>query len=76
MAQSPTTYMFQHLKADSDNNGNPRRLYVIIGFDGNIAKVIDEEYCGFPKECVGLLELPGYEITVKEYKSILKAYST
>lgn len=67
-------YMYQHLSADSDPNGNPRRLYVVMDANGNITKVIDEEYKGFPKELTGLVQLPEYKISVKEYRSILKNY--
>ncbi len=66
--------MYQHLKAGHDNNGNPRRLYVIINSNGDITRVIDEDYSGQPKELNDMLQLPGYEITLAEYKSILKAY--
>lgn len=66
---SPTkqAYMYQHLSAESDANGNPQRLYMVMDKDGNIIEAIDEEYSGFPKQLKGLVQLPGYPISTTLY---------
>lgn len=66
--------MYQHLTAGSDINDNPRRVYVIIDAGGNIIKAIDEGYSGLPAECKGLIQLPGYEVTSKEYRCLLSDF--
>jgi hypothetical protein len=64
-----------HLNAGHDRNGNPRRLWVVLNADGDIAAVFDEGYNGtgeliqhFPKAIIAL-EL---DITPEQYKSLLK----
>ncbi len=59
--------MYQYLKAPNDRNGNPRRCFVLMDAEGSIIKVIDEGYSGIPKECVGLIQLPTYDISATEY---------
>lgn len=68
-------YMYQHLSAGSDANGNPRRVFIIMDANGNILKAIDEEYKGLPAECKGLVQLPQFEVSVREYKILLKNFS-
>lgn len=65
-----TPVMYQHLSADSDSNGNPKRLYVVMDNGGNIIEVIDEEYSGFPAKLKGLIQLPEYPISTELYREL------
>ncbi len=67
-----------HLNAGHNVNGNPRRLYVVIGRDGSVERVINEGYAGigalwsaYPR----LKDKPVYpvelEITPREYRRLL-----
>lgn len=68
MDKKPT--MFQHIRAENDANGNPRRLWVFYRPDGIICKVIDEGYSGRPALCKGLVELAEINVGPKEYRSL------
>ncbi len=70
-----TLFMWQQLNAGHDINGNPRRLYMLMDINGNIIKVIVDNYSGTPKECKGLVQLPTLNITVKEYRNLKKSFS-
>lgn len=70
-----------HLNAGNDNNGNPRRLFLVMHPIEGMIGAIDEGYCGIDalketwgeqgreleKRIVGQLD-----ISVKEYKRLLK----
>lgn len=66
---------WQHVRATNDVNGNPRRCFVIFdGEDGSIVGVVDEGFEGLScrKELEGLVELPGYCVSVTEYNNLIK----
>jgi hypothetical protein len=70
-----TRHVIQHLCAENDNNGNPRRCYVVytIPDDGQpeINDVFDEGYGGYrgvPEWARSLPSLPSITITVGEYR--------
>jgi hypothetical protein len=69
--------LYIKLNAGNDRNGNPRRVFVIFGEDGQIMKAIDEEYRGDKvKEDIGA-EIPfggTFITTVAEYKDCLKQF--
>ncbi len=67
--------IIQHLKAPSDNNGNPRRLWAVCHpKNGHLMELIEEGYQGRPAGVdqrltkARLVELPEVSITVGEYK--------
>ena len=65
-------FMYQHLRANNDVNGNPRRCFVIYDYDANIIDVIDEGYVGRPKWVSALRQLATLDIGISEYKNLLK----
>lgn len=71
-----TPTMYQHLRADNDRNGNPRRLFLILTHDGGVADIIDEGYMGkgamnaYPWH--DMTELPSIDITTAEYRSMVR----
>jgi hypothetical protein len=70
--QPHSPWMYQHLRANNDVNGNPRRCFVIYDYDANIIDVIDEGYVGRPKWVSALRQLATLDIGVSEYKNLLK----
>lgn len=70
-----TPCYYQHLTADNDTNGNPRRLYLVIDHDGAMVAAIDEGYLG--KGAIagydGLRELPELKITPRQYRDLRRA---
>lgn len=66
----------QHLRADNDTNGNPRRLYVVYDERGNVLQVIDEGYRGLPKELHDIDHLPDVEISGKTYREWLREFNS
>ncbi len=69
-----TATMFQRLNAGHDTNGNPRRVFVLLDYNGDIVHTIDEGFSGTPKECKGLLELPSLDISAGLYRKLLRDY--
>ena len=66
--------IYLHLKAASDNNGNPRRLFMVLDANGNIQAVIDQGYNGsreVDKRFPDAKEGPMISITVSEYNPLL-----
>jgi len=63
-----SAYMFQHIKAKNDANGNPQRLFIEYNISGEVVNVIDEEYNGMPKRFFNIVQLPSINISVGEYK--------
>ncbi len=64
-----------HLRADNNQSGNPRRLYVLISAaDGNVIGVVDEGYLGrgaIPaawRAQYACVEGPAIAITPSEYR--------
>lgn len=72
--------MYQHLKAENDANGNPRRLYLIINEKGVVLNALDEGYVGkwildrAGYDWEDMIELPDINITVTEYNNIKRTY--
>ncbi len=64
--------LFQHIKAQNDVNGNPRRCFVFYSAEGAILNVIDEGYGGHPRECDGVVQLPSINVSVSEYRAFLR----
>jgi hypothetical protein len=68
-------YIFQHLRAPNDRNGNPRRLWVLYDKNtGGVIQVIEEGYGGRPKDCDarhidGAVEVSPICIDVTEYNT-------
>jgi len=67
------TIAYQQLNAGNDAYGNPRRVWLEYGEDGQILAAHDEGYSGRPKG-IGGAELPPMRCTTREYRSLLKAY--
>jgi hypothetical protein len=68
--------MIKHLCASNDLNGNPQRCYVLVDEDGEAMAAWDEGYMG-SNAVPGVWRREAYsalrsEITVKEYKRLLK----
>lgn len=66
-----------HICAPNDNNGNPRRCFVVIDDAGNVVEAIDEGYDGqsavtdkYPDAKLG----PKIEVTPSEYRSWLREH--
>ncbi len=65
------------LCAKNDRNGNPRRVYVLIGSDGCVKRAIDEGYAGR-----GALDgvvgrdviIQEFDTTPTEYRRLLRAF--
>lgn len=62
--------IYLHLRASNDNNGNPRRLFMVLDADARIKAIINQGYNGrreirenFPNAKEG----PNIDITVPEY---------
>ena len=60
------------LAAQNDTNGNPRRVWVEILPDGEVGRIADEGYRGFPfrGECA---QGPRFATTPSEYRYLIKA---
>lgn len=63
---------WQHLRADNDTNGNPRRCYVVYGGNGDILDVIDEGYEGRPGWLRDVPQLASVDVSPTEYRQFLK----
>lgn len=74
--QTKMKVLIQSLRADSDINGNARRLYLIMDLDGVIIEAIDEGCLGSAayKKYSDYVILPIVDISVSEYKRYLKKY--
>ena len=75
----PTVY-YIHLRADRDLNGNPRRIYLIIGAHGT-AFALDEGHRGidalepyFPRDRFRRVAITTLDIPIHEYRRILRAF--
>ena len=71
--------VMQHLRAENDTNGNPRRLYIFYNWDevarDHVAATIavyEEGYHGMPKIGRYMVELPSVNITNSEYRETKK----
>jgi hypothetical protein len=62
----------QHWCAPNDNNGNPRRCFVIWSDDGILLDVIDEGYSGPPRWVRDLVQLGDVIVRPSDYKAMLK----
>jgi hypothetical protein len=68
-------YIFQHLCAPNDRNGNPRRLWVLYSKGtGDVFEVINEGYGGRPTVCDArrvktATEVAQIQISTKEYNN-------
>jgi len=67
------------LNAGNDRNGNPRRVFVVVGEHGGILEVIDEGYSGdaplakkYPMINLCIVE---FSTTPKEYRWLLNNFS-
>ena len=60
----------QNLRAPHDRNGNPGRLWLVLGPSGS-ATVIDEGYEGRPAACRGRPDATTINILRGEYRRIL-----
>ena len=72
MGERTEVMAWQHLNAGNDNNGNPRRVFVVYSHAGNIIDAIDEGYSGTPRWLRDLPQLPGFIIKPGEYRELLK----
>jgi len=66
---------WQHLNAGNDTNGNPRRVFVVYGTEGQILDAIDEGYSGTPRWLRDYPQLAGFVIKPSEYKLLLKEHA-
>jgi hypothetical protein len=67
--------LFLNLSASQDNNGNPRRLFLVLKDSGGVEAVIDEGYRGVSKvrkRFPDANEGPRINITVSEYNEWLR----
>lgn len=64
--------LYQHVRANNDVNGNPRRAFIVYAADGTVLDVIDEGYAGPPAWLRELHQLPTFSVTVTEYKNWLR----
>jgi hypothetical protein len=68
------------LNAGNDRNGNPRRVFVVMGEGGSVLDAIDEGYSGisaFHEKYPDINEgwsPREFETTPREYKEILKKF--
>ena len=72
----PRNHLCQHFVADSDPNGNSRRIWAHyrISGEGVAITMYDEESKGKPVHLRGVTQLPQVSISVLEYRSLLKNY--
>lgn len=68
------------LCAPNDCNGNPRRVYVLLGSDGSIVRAVDEGYAGI-HAIDGVVGKSGLKYTpvdidtsYAEYRRLLRQY--
>ena len=67
---------YQHICAQNDANGNPRRLYLLYDGVGGVV-VVDEGYSGLTgavpdyRERIALMTI---NVSAEEYQEILDAY--
>lgn len=69
---------FQLLQTAHDRNGNPRRHYVLYGYDGGILATIESGYVGRSRvryliDAPNVAELPSVTVTPSELKSFVRA---
>ncbi len=67
--------IYLHLVAPHDNNGNPRRLFVVLDENADAKAVIEQGYTGYReirKQFPDAKEGPEINITVSEYNSWLR----
>lgn len=63
-----------HLRAKNDRNGNPQRLYMVLGAKGRVLDVIDEGYSGsgaYSEKWGRLPEIP-INLAQGEYRRTLR----
>lgn len=65
---------YQHLRAENDRNGNPRRLFAVYDNNGDVVDLIDEGYAGEPRWLRELKQLPSVNIVNAEYRSWLREF--
>lgn len=63
---------YQHITAFNDNNGNPRRLFLV--YDGPETYAIDEGYSGRPAWLSAFRELVPVRVNYNQYRALLKDY--
>ncbi len=75
-------YAVLHLNAGHNVNGNPRRIYVCIGRDGQAFDAIDEGYAGISaleSKYPSLRKKPIYPVvldtTPAQYRALLRQFS-
>ena len=70
------TMIYLHLKTKNDNNGNPRRLYLVINDNGGVVEAIDEGYSGdqVARKYPQIIQGPPINITPTEYRDWLRHY--
>lgn len=71
-------FVTQHLRAENDVNGNPRRVFVLyrVSSADHYAEMVgveDEGYAGKPKAWAAYPELPPVNVAPKVYRAFLKA---
>lgn len=78
--------LIQHLVSTNDVNGNPRRLFLIMGHEGSLLAVVDEGHAGRDAIQTGLdavgfgkggwrpnrIELPEIEVPPSFYRALLR----
>jgi hypothetical protein len=71
-------YIVQHLNAMNDNNGNPRRLFLVLNTSDGKVTAYDEGYQGeqaMPEAVrVDNVRMPSLVIRYGAYRDILKQY--
>ncbi len=68
-------FAVQHIRAENDRNGNPRRcfvLYKIAKDSATIAQVRNEGYSGLPREWATYPRLADVAVAPAEYRAFLK----
>lgn len=65
-----------HLRAKNDRNGNPQRLYMVLGANGKLIDVVSEGYMGSAAYSDKYGRLPEIPINLAqgEYRAILKRW--
>lgn len=70
--------IYLHLKCPNDDNGNPRRIYLVLDKNGDIVDAIDEGYKGvravtkkYPRAKQG----PSFRIYPSDRRYLLREFS-
>jgi len=70
--------IYLHLKCTNDNNGNPRRLFLVLDHKGGIVDAIDEGYrgrCAVTKKYPHAKQGPDIRTTPAERRDLLRDFS-